>query len=327
MPASARHALDDGRRRRDVRRRAPRTRRRCRTGSTPIDCRAWRPARRTPRRPSPHADEMLNVPTRSPPVPQVSKTSAAASTAHGLRPHRPREPDDFGRPLAFHGQADQQRGDLRGRARPAMISAIAAAASSVVRSSRRSELLEAARRTASQRPGSCAASAGPSPVRIDSGWNCTPCIGHSRCRSAHDRAVFAGPRGDLELRRQPPRRDDQRVIARRENGSQAGEHAAAVVLDRSTSCRASARGARTTRAAEHHADRLVPEAHAEHRHRRPKRRMTSDVMPASSGRPGPGRDHDLRRAPAPRSRRASPRRCGAPHRPHPARRGTAPGCR
>ena len=34
---------------------------------------------------------------------------------HGVRAHRAREADDFRRPLAFHGEPDQQPGDVRRR--------------------------------------------------------------------------------------------------------------------------------------------------------------------------------------------------------------------
>ena len=68
-------ALDDGRSARRCSRPAPRRDRRCHTCSTPSDYRAWRP--------TPHAAttsaatvDTLNVCARSPPVPQVSKTSA-----------------------------------------------------------------------------------------------------------------------------------------------------------------------------------------------------------------------------------------------------------
>ena len=35
--------------------------------------------------------------------------------AGGLNPHGAREADDLRRPLAFHGEANQQSGDVRGR--------------------------------------------------------------------------------------------------------------------------------------------------------------------------------------------------------------------
>ena len=53
---------------------------------------------------------------RSPPVPQVSNTSSyRLRDRHGVRAHRPREADDFRRPLAFHREADEQAGDVRRR--------------------------------------------------------------------------------------------------------------------------------------------------------------------------------------------------------------------
>ena len=101
--------------------------------------------------------------------------------------------------------------------------------------------------------------------------------------------VLLRPRRHLELGRQPLLGDDQRVIARRdERPGDAGEHAAAVVLDRRRL--AVHRHARAhDRAAEHRADRLVPEADAEDRRRLPELAGSrSIVTPACSGRPGPG---------------------------------------
>ena len=90
---------------------------------------------------------------------------------------------------------------------------------------------------------------------------------------AHDRAVLLRPRRHLELGRQPVVGDDQRVIARRQERpgrcprTRRGRRARS-----SRSCRASARAARTTDAAEHRADRLMPEADAEDRRRLPELR-------------------------------------------------------
>ena len=145
--------------------------------------------------------------------------------------------------------ADQQAGDLRRRRL-----AVHDRAPSPrrprrsVRSSLALQLLEQRRRTSAS-PGSCAAAAGPRPVSTDSGWNCTPCIGHSRWRSAHDRAVVVGARRDLERRRaaRPATRPASGSASPRSGCGEAGEDALAVVLDRPRSCRASARGARTTR--------------------------------------------------------------------------------
>ena len=58
---------------------------------------------------------------------------------------------------------------------------------------------------------------------------------------AHDEAVLIGARADLERLGQAGIGDDERVIAAGdERLRDAGENAAAVVLNRSTSCRASA---------------------------------------------------------------------------------------
>ena len=177
-----------------------------------------------------------------------------------------------------------------GAARPSMTSAIAAAASSLVRSSCRISFSISCGNIVSVRLPfqEIPQKAAPSPVRIDSGWNCTPCTGHVRWRRPMIVAVLARPRADLELVRQPLLRDDERVIARGdERLGQPLEHAAAVVLDRRRLA-VHRRGGADDRAAEHRADRLMPEADAEDRAFWPKRRITLIVTPAFSGRPGPG---------------------------------------
>ena len=52
---------------------------------------------------------------------------------------------------------------------------------------------------ADERRGSCASSSWPCSVAMLSGWNCTPWIGSSRCRSAHDQPSSRA-RGDLQAR-------------------------------------------------------------------------------------------------------------------------------
>ena len=110
-----------------------------------------------------------------------------------------------------------------------------------------------------------ASSALPEPVRIDSGWNCTPSTGSVRCRtpittSSSHQAVRSrsGARSGSH---------HQRVVARRHHG---------IVEPARTPC--ARRGGsrlvlpctgsrpRTTRAAERLADRLVAQADAEDRH-------------------------------------------------------------
>ena len=74
------------------------------------------------------ADEMLNVPDRSPPVPHVSNTSpGGVDSLHRVLAHRPREADDLGRPLAFHHAAPtSSAASAPGAARPSMTSRMAA---------------------------------------------------------------------------------------------------------------------------------------------------------------------------------------------------------
>ena len=62
------------------------------------------------------ADEILNVPERSPPVPHVSKTSSnVRDSCTALARIVFARPDDLGRTFALHREADEQRGDLRRR--------------------------------------------------------------------------------------------------------------------------------------------------------------------------------------------------------------------
>ena len=179
-------ALDDGGRRRHAARRAPRTRPRCRTGSTPIGCRASPRARRTPRRRRAAHDEMLNVPERSPPVPHVVEHVVVAGVRqrHRVRAHRlaPGRRSPSGR-SPFIARPMSSPAICAAAARPSMTSAIAAAASSarqvlVPRAACRSD---AANTLTSAVPSrKFRRMCWPSPVRIDSGWNCTPCTGQRR---------------------------------------------------------------------------------------------------------------------------------------------------
>ena len=216
---------------------------------------------------------------------------------HRVRAHRAREADDLRRPLAFHREADQQAGDLRRRGapfhdlapsrrplRPRSGPRGASASRSVLETSAPGPATPSS--LARESSAGCAC---PSPVRIDSGWNCTPWTGQLAVAQAHDRAVLLRPRRHLELGRQPGLGDDQRVVPRRdERPGEPAEHAAAVVLDRRRLAVHRDAGAHD-RAAEDRADRLVPEADAENRRRLPAAAGSrSIVMPASSGRPGPG---------------------------------------
>ena len=103
---------------------------------------------------------------------------------HRVRPHRARQADDFRGALAFHREADEQRRDLRlGRAafhdlghrgRGLLAREVLAPHQLLDECGkhraypRRSTKLRRMRR--------------PSPVRIDSGWNWTPCTGSVRWR-------------------------------------------------------------------------------------------------------------------------------------------------
>ena len=175
-------------------------------------------------------------------------------------------------------------------------------------------------------PGSCAAASWPSPVRMLSGWNCTPSIGSSRWRTPITTLVGGG--GDLEAVGHRRRVDDQAVVAGAgQRRRQAGEHADLAVLDRRRLAVHQRRGPHDP-CPERVPDRLVAEAHAEHRHAalgegEDRRADDPGVLRAA----GPGREqHRVRsagRAPRPRSTR----RCGARPARRRARRGTARGCR
>ena len=82
------------------------------------------------------ADEMLNVPARSPPVPQVSQTSPSGldTLTACSRIARAKPTSSAGR-SPFMRSADSSAASAAGAARPSMTSPMAAAASSVVRSS------------------------------------------------------------------------------------------------------------------------------------------------------------------------------------------------
>ena len=270
---------------------------------------------------------MLKVPAPSPPVPHVSRASGRGRGSGTARARIVRA-----KPTISAGRSPFCRSAI---SRPAICAA--GTSPSMMRGHRRGRL-----GLGRGPPCRCSfsSSAGehhssrklrrsrrPSSVRIDSGWNCTPCIGHSRWRSAITVRSSSSVRAAISSTAgQPSSDDDQRVVARgRERRGQAGEDALAVVLDRRASCRASA-AARARRC------RRTPRPSPDGRDRRrgsardaPKRWIAAIETPASSGRPGPGRDHDPRR----RQRRdlveRDLRRCGAPTPRRRARPGTARG--
>ena len=120
------------------------------------------------------AVEMLKVPDRSPPVPQVSNTAPGGGViGDRIRAHGLREADELGRPLAFHAEADEQPGDLRlrrfalhdgghrrGRFRGRQVFLVAKLFDEGWEHDHISRKLRRMRR--------------PSLVSTDSGWNCTP---------------------------------------------------------------------------------------------------------------------------------------------------------
>jgi hypothetical protein len=102
--------------------------------------------------------------------------------------HRPGQPDDLGRALPFHGQADQQTPNLRrcraalhdlghggGRLVDRQVLATHELLEDDWKHMRTRQSLATFRKFCSRRI--------PPAVMTDSGWNCTPWIGQTRCRS------------------------------------------------------------------------------------------------------------------------------------------------
>ena len=260
-----------------------------------LPCLATRtPQRRDAR--APRTIEMLNVPrpiaAGAARVEHVGRRRVDSGTACARIVRA--KPDDLGRPLALHAPAPTSR--------PAICAGAARAVHDLapsrppprrsVRSSWRVQLLDAARETSSavaseevaQDP---AALAGQDRLRDGTARRGPASV---RWRRPMIDAVVLGPR------RRPRAPAAARRRRRRASGSatasnglgDAGEDAAAVVLDRRRLAVHRRRRAHD-RAAERGADRLVPEADAENRRRaRRSAGSTSIVMPASSGRPGPG---------------------------------------
>ena len=130
------------------------------------------------------AVEMLNVPAPSPPVPAVSTRSSRVGP-HGehVLAHRLGATRDLVRGLALDPQRDEEAADLR-RGRLAAhdlvhdLAGLVPAEVVAVEDPCESVLDHAA---ASRK---FFASAGPSGVSTDSGWNWTPSTHSSRCRTA-----------------------------------------------------------------------------------------------------------------------------------------------
>ena len=123
-------------------------------------------------------DEMLNVPDRSPPVPHVSNTRLKGREIWTAcaRIARARPTISSGR-SPFMARPTRKAAMWASSARPSITSTIAAAASSLERSSRLTScsMIRANIATQSRRPSrKFRRMRRPSPVRMDSGWNCTP---------------------------------------------------------------------------------------------------------------------------------------------------------
>src|ERR1035437_268478 len=119
--------------------------------------------------------------------------------------------------------------------------------------------------------------------------------GPAAVAQAHDHAVLARPRADLEVGRQPLFVHDERVIPRRrERLGQAREDTAAVVLDRRGLPVQRRHGAHDP-TAEHGADGLMAEAHAENGRRLAEVANDAHRHAGLFGAARPRGDHDALR--------------------------------
>ena len=126
------------------------------------------------------AVEMLSVCALSPPVPAVSTRSCAlrVDSEHVLA-HRLRAAGDLARGLALEAQSDEEAAHLRLRRL-----AVHDRAHHVARlGARQVVALEQTRDRALDHEMKFLSRSLPSGVSTDSGWNCTPSIGSSRCRT------------------------------------------------------------------------------------------------------------------------------------------------
>jgi hypothetical protein len=133
------------------------------------DCHAWPRADHRPRTIADAVEMKVPGDLRQSRRCQTPATVAAqwrSHCAHGLC-----EADELGRPFAFHAETDEQAGDLRGSGLPFMTTAIAAAASAVVRSSLRRSFSSRLEMVTSRKLRRIRR---PSLVSTDSEWNCTP---------------------------------------------------------------------------------------------------------------------------------------------------------
>ena len=125
-----------------------------------------------------HGGDVERVRSVSPGAARVEYRIERTTQLHRARPHRPREPDDFRRTLPFHREADQEAGHLR-RLRPAIHDGLHRVSRLIDRQvDPPLELVDQAGEHSSSRK--LRRILRPSPVRTDSGWNCTPCTGHER---------------------------------------------------------------------------------------------------------------------------------------------------
>src|SRR5690606_5850427 len=160
------------------------------------------------------AVEMLNVPDRSPPVPHVSNTSSgSASSATASRRIVCANPTSSAGRSPFMARPTSSPAICAGAASPRMITAMASAASLVVRSSRRPSfsirLLNMGLQLEEVPQDS------PALVRQDRlGVELDSVHRPAAVAQAHDQSVFARPRRDVQFVGPALLGDDERVIAR-----------------------------------------------------------------------------------------------------------------
>src|SRR5262249_53265013 len=180
-------------------------------------------------------DEMLNVPERSPPVPHVSNTSSYRrdTCTACARIARARPTISAGR-SPFIARPTSRPAIWAGAARPSMISVIAPAASSLVRSSWRVSLsISAAKGSAMSRLQEIPQNRVPLARQDRLGVELHAVQRPSSMPQSHHDAVLARAGRHFEIVGHRRAVDDERVIARREKRPRdPGEHAAAVVFDR-----------------------------------------------------------------------------------------------
>ena len=295
-PVSSRHRatrLGPGR----CARRGPPARRRCRSARWPSGCRAWRPARRPPATTNAAVVEMLK---RRAPAAGAAGVDAgrrwAASTRLGAGAHGRGQPGQLVGGLALGPQGHRKPADLRvaGLAGHDRVEGRRGAVAAEVLAGqrggrwRRGRPAEGTGRTSLGREAEEVAEQRLArPVRIDSGWNCTPSTGSVAVAQAHHHVVVA-PRRDSRSGGSVAGRPPASGSAWPSNGSRARRRSSArrggcaLVLPWTGS------RPRTTRRRRPGRSPGGPGTRRGSARAAPSPRIASTEMPAWSGVPGPG---------------------------------------